>query len=97
MFFRHPVPEVRELLRAKVGQQFAININHWGQILAGKPDHIVESRLIVDDIDSFVLNPTLIKPTHGFVTPAAVRLDEKSNTFRFHDYTVREVPEFINV
>jgi hypothetical protein len=95
MLFCHPIPEARKLLRAKVGKQFPINLNHGGQILPGKPDHFVEGRLVIDDIDSLVLNATLIKPTDGFMAPAAIRLDEKANTFRFHDYTVREVAGFI--
>ena len=87
-------PEFGELVRAEVGEDFAIHINDGCQFLSGKLDHFVVSSLIGNDVDRLIIDAVLVKPAFGFVAPAAVRFDEQTDPFNIHRATVAEMGWF---
>lgn len=90
------LPKTGQLFRAKIGEHLSIHFQHGREFLAGEADHFVKSGFVGGDINFLVFNVMFIKPANGFVTPAAVRLDEETCRFRFHIHTVADDPSKIN-
>jgi hypothetical protein len=69
-------PEIRQLVRPEIRKHVAIHINYRRQLLPRKPDHLVECSLVGYHVDALVINPLVVQPPDGFMTPPAVRLYE---------------------
>ena len=78
------LPEPFQLIRAEVGENFAIHFNNRSQFLSRKANHFVECGFVIHDVYRFVLDIVVIEPADGFVTPTTPWLDKKSNVSRFH-------------
>ena len=76
MLLFQPAPKISELVRAKIREDFAIDIDHRSEFLARKADHLVKCSLIGNDIDLLVFHVVLVEPMLGLVTPATVGFDE---------------------
>jgi len=76
--------KICELIGPEIGEDFAINLDDRGQILAGKPDHFVKSRFVRDYVHPLIIQIMVIQPAHGLVAPAAIRFYEESDPFWFH-------------
>jgi hypothetical protein len=83
------LPERVELFRAEIGEDFTVHINHGCQILPAQLDHLIEGGIVRDDIQQIIIDPALIQPTHGTMTPTAVGLDEEANGSGTHGRTLR--------
>jgi len=88
------IPKTSELVRAEIGENFAIHVNHGRKFLSGEIDHLIVSRLVRNHIHSFVVNLTLVKPTLSLVAPAAIWFHEQTNFLWFHTAKLRDNPTF---
>lgn len=69
-------PKFRELVRAEVGKNFALHIDHRREFLSRKANHLVKGSLIRCHIDSLIIHRLIIQPPNRFVTPPAIRFYE---------------------
>src|SRR5437867_3342917 len=88
MGFFQFTPELSELLRPEVGQDFAIHVNDRREVLAGEADHFVVGDFVGDDVNRLIYNAAIPQPALRAGAPSAKGLDEKSDSFRFHAQTV---------
>ena len=64
---------------------FAVDIDDWGQVLAGQLKHFVSRRLVRHDVECLMLDTAFSEPIGRFVTPATIRFYEQSNFIRLQD------------
>ena len=80
----HFLPPRLEFVRPEIREHFAVHFDHRRQRLPGKPDHLLERRVVRAHIESFVVDAARFEPIHDFVAPAAVGFDEETDGGGFH-------------
>jgi len=69
-------PKPCQFFRAKIGEDFPINVDHGRIGLVGEVDHFSHGVAVGKDIERLIFDAAFVEPVLCFMAPGTVRFDE---------------------
>ena len=76
------LPKFCEFVRAEIGKDFSVRLQHRRERLAGELDHFRHGLTVGKHVERFIFEAAFVEPALRLVTPAAIRFDEETD---FHN------------